>query len=74
MQVIFAAVDARVKNIAETYLIQHQNQKLVFDHLLKLVISSIQNEESFPSKELVSFTGALQTLVSQCMAKEEDQV
>ncbi|KAK9911964.1 hypothetical protein M0R45_035841 [Rubus argutus] len=73
-EVIFAVVDARVKNIAETYLLQHQSQKLAFDHLLKLVISSIQNEESFPSKELACFTGALQTLVSQCMAKEEDQI
>lgn len=74
MQVIYTAVDARVKNIAETYFLQHQNQKLVLDHLYKLLISSTQNEVKFPSKELVCFTGSLQTMVSQCMAKEEEQV
>ncbi|KAL6130268.1 hypothetical protein ACLB2K_068649 [Fragaria x ananassa] len=73
-EVIYTAVDARVKNIAETYFLQHQNQKLVLDHQYKLLISSTQNEVKFPSKELVCFTGSLQTMVSQCMAKEEEQI
>ncbi|PRQ56197.1 putative aminoacyltransferase, E1 ubiquitin-activating enzyme [Rosa chinensis] len=73
-EVIYAAVDARVKNIAETYFLQHQNQILVFDHLFKLLISSIQNEENIPSKVLLCFTGSLQTMFSQCMAKEEEQI
>lgn len=70
---IFAAVDTRVKNIAPTYFLQHVCERTLLDNLSKLQSSTIQNEETF-SRELAFLTGALQTLVGQGLAKEEEQV
>ncbi|KAK8470487.1 hypothetical protein PHAVU_004G156022 [Phaseolus vulgaris] len=72
-EVIFPALDIRVKNVAQTYSLEHQGESEIFEHLFELLNSSIHNVESFP-KELASCTGALQTSVSQHMAKEEEQV
>ncbi|XP_054820881.1 zinc finger protein BRUTUS-like isoform X2 [Prosopis cineraria] len=72
-EVIFPALDIRVKNVAQTYSLEHKGESNLFDHLFELLNSTIQNDESF-SKELASCTGALQTSVSQHMAKEEEQV
>jgi len=71
--VIFPALDIRVKNVAQTYSLEHQGESEIFEHLFKLLNSSVHNVESFP-RELASCTGALQTSVSQHMAKEEEQV
>lgn len=70
---IFPALDIRVKNVAQTYSLEHKGESNLFDHLFELLNSSINNDESFP-RELASCTGALQTSVSQHMAKEEEQV
>ncbi|KAK7358271.1 hypothetical protein VNO77_00197 [Canavalia gladiata] len=72
-EVIFPALDIRVKNVAQTYSLEHKGESNLFDHLFELLNSSIHNDESFP-RELASCTGALQTSVSQHMAKEEEQV
>ncbi|KAI4350930.1 hypothetical protein L6164_005333 [Bauhinia variegata] len=72
-EVIFPALDIRVKNVAQTYSLEHKGESNLFDHLFELLNSTTQNDESFP-KELASCTGALQTSVSQHMAKEEEQV
>lgn len=70
---IFPALDIRVKNVAQTYSLEHQGESDLFDHLFELLNSSVDNDENFP-RELASCTGALQTSVSQHMAKEEEQV
>ncbi|WJX54320.1 hypothetical protein P8452_40218 [Trifolium repens] len=72
-EVIFPALDRRVKNVAQTYSLEHKGESNLFDHLFELLNSSIKNDESFP-RELASCTGALQTSVSQHLAKEEEQV
>ncbi|KAL5726400.1 hypothetical protein ACHQM5_009446 [Ranunculus cassubicifolius] len=72
-EVIFPALDLRVKNVARTYSLEHQGESALFDQLFELLDSNIQNDESF-RRELASRTGALQTSVSQHMAKEEQQV
>ncbi|XP_073226109.1 zinc finger protein BRUTUS-like isoform X2 [Cicer arietinum] len=72
-EVIFPALDRRVKNVAQTYSLEHKSESNLFDHLFELLNSSIQNDESFP-REFASCTGALQTSVSQHLAKEEEQV
>ncbi|KAF7834606.1 zinc finger protein BRUTUS-like isoform X1 [Senna tora] len=72
-EVIFPALDIRVKNVAQTYSLEHKSESNLFDHLFELLNSTIQNDESF-SKELASCTGALHTSISQHMAKEEEQV
>ncbi|XWS50748.1 hypothetical protein CRYUN_Cryun12cG0113900 [Craigia yunnanensis] len=72
-EVIFSALDIRVKNVAKTYSLEHKGESNLFDHLFELLKSYMQDDESFP-RELASCTGALQTSISQHMAKEEEQV
>ncbi|XP_050237589.1 zinc finger protein BRUTUS [Mercurialis annua] len=73
-EVIFPALDIRVKNVARTYSLEHKGECCLFDQLFRLLDSYCkQNDESF-SKELASCTGALQTSLSQHLAKEEEQV
>ncbi|XP_061989050.1 zinc finger protein BRUTUS [Rosa rugosa] len=72
-EVIFPALDIRVKNVAQTYSLEHKGETNLFDHLFELLSSNAQSDESF-TRELASCTGALQTSVSQHMAKEEEQV
>lgn len=72
-EVIFPALDIRVKNVARTYSLEHEGESVIFDQLFTLLDSNMQNEESF-RRELASCTGALQTSISQHMSKEEEQV
>ncbi|KAF8399097.1 hypothetical protein HHK36_014963 [Tetracentron sinense] len=72
-EVIFPALDLRVKNVARTYSLEHKGESDLFDQLFKLLNSDVQNDESF-RRELASCTRALQTSVSQHMSKEEKQV
>ncbi|GAY47569.1 hypothetical protein CUMW_105410 [Citrus unshiu] len=72
-EVIFPALDIRVKNIARTYSLEHEGESVLFDQLFELLNSSMRNEESY-RRELASCTGALQTSISQHMSKEEEQV
>ena len=72
-QVIFPALDIRVKNVARTYSLEHEGESYLFDKLFELVETKVQNEESY-KRELASRTGALQTSISQHMSKEEEQV
>ncbi|KAM1737694.1 hypothetical protein ACFX13_016123 [Malus domestica] len=72
-EVIFPALDIRVKNVAQTYSLEHEGETNLFYHLFELLSSNAKNDENFP-RELASCTGALQTSISQHMAKEEEQV
>ncbi|KAJ8548283.1 hypothetical protein K7X08_030752 [Anisodus acutangulus] len=72
-EVIFPALDIRVKNVARTYSLEHEGEGVLFDHLFALLDSDTQSEESY-RRELASCTGALQTSISQHMSKEEEQV
>ncbi|KAF8390107.1 hypothetical protein HHK36_024629 [Tetracentron sinense] len=72
-EVIFPALDIRVKNVARTYSLEHEGESDLFDQLFELLNSNMQNDERF-RRELASCTGALQTSVSQHMSKEEEQV
>ncbi|KAK4423546.1 Zinc finger protein BRUTUS [Sesamum alatum] len=72
-EVIFPALDIRVKNVARTYSLEHEGESLLFDQLFSLLDNDMRNEESY-KRELASCTGALQTSISQHMSKEEEQV
>ncbi|KAG2709385.1 hypothetical protein I3760_05G235900 [Carya illinoinensis] len=72
-EVIFPALDIRVKNIARTYSLEHEGESILFDQLFELLMSNLQNEENY-RRELACCTGALQTSISQHMSKEEEQV
>lgn len=72
-EVIFPALDIRVKNVAQTYSLEHEGESVLFDQLFTLLGSDMKNEESY-KRELASCTGALQTSINQHMSKEEEQV
>ncbi|XP_010544003.1 PREDICTED: uncharacterized protein LOC104816755 [Tarenaya hassleriana] len=72
-EVIFPALDMRVKNVARTYSLEHEGESVLFDHLFELLNSNMQNEESY-RRELASRMGALHTSISQHLSKEEEQV
>ncbi|PON78658.1 hemerythrin-like [Parasponia andersonii] len=72
-EVIFPALDIRVKNVARTYSLEHKGESVLFDQLFELLNSDMKNEESY-WRALASCTAALQTSISQHMSKEEDQV
>ncbi|XWS68841.1 hypothetical protein CRYUN_Cryun04dG0127500 [Craigia yunnanensis] len=72
-EVIFPALDIRVKNVASTYSLEHEGESVLFDQLFALLNSDMQNEESY-RRQLASCTGALQTSITQHMSKEEEQV
>lgn len=73
IQVIFPALDVRVKNVARTYSLEHEGESALFDHLCLLLNSHHPYSETY-RRELASCTKALQTSVSQHMMKEEKQV
>ncbi|KAK6931529.1 RCHY1, zinc-ribbon [Dillenia turbinata] len=72
-EVIFPALDLRVKNVARTYSLEHKGESDLFDQLFQLLNSSMHTEEKY-RRELASCTGALQTSICQHMSKEEEQV
>ncbi|CAI9113543.1 OLC1v1014162C2 [Oldenlandia corymbosa var. corymbosa] len=72
-EVIFPALDIRVKNVAQTYSLEHIGESDLFDHLFELLNSNEQRDENF-ARKLASCTGALQTSISQHLSKEEEQV
>lgn len=73
LQVIFPALDVRVKNVAATYSLEHEGESNLFNQLFELLNSYMQNDETFP-KELASCTRALQISINQHWTKEEEQV
>lgn len=73
LQVIFPALDIRVKNVAGTYSLEHKGENDLFSQLFALLQLDIQNDDSL-RRELASCTGAIQTCLSQHMSKEEEQV
>ncbi|KAK9705201.1 hypothetical protein RND81_07G040400 [Saponaria officinalis] len=72
-EVIFPALDIRVKNVARTYSLEHEGESVLFNELFELLTREVHNDESY-RRELASRTGALQTSISQHMSKEEEQV
>ncbi|KAJ8630700.1 hypothetical protein MRB53_024023 [Persea americana] len=72
-EVIFPALDKRVKNVAKTYSLEHEGESILFDQLFKLLNSNLHNDDSL-RREIASCTGAIQTSLGQHMSKEEEQV
>ncbi|XP_078164190.1 zinc finger protein BRUTUS-like isoform X1 [Carex rostrata] len=71
--VIFRALDLRVKNVAQTYYLEHAGEKGLFKHLFELLQQDLNNDSCLRRK-LASCTGAIQTSLTQHMSKEEEQV
>ncbi|KAJ7531954.1 hypothetical protein O6H91_14G066700 [Diphasiastrum complanatum] len=76
-EVIFPALDRRVKNVAHTYSLEHKVESNLFDQMFQLLNNAL-DEKSNPSielrRELVCCTEAIQTTLCQHLSKEEEQV
>lgn len=75
-EVIFPALDSRIKNVAPTYTLEHKDENDIFN-LLSGLLSSVQKENNLSksvSRQLISCTEAIQTSLGQHMSKEEEQV
>ena len=73
LQVIFPALDIRVKNVARTYSLEHKGESDLFEVLFELLNSNVEDGDVF-RRELASCTGVIHTSLSQHMEKEEEQV
>lgn len=76
-EVIFPALDTRVKNIAQTYSLEHKEESDLFDQMLVLLNSALKEEGNASTKlrrELICCTEAIQTTLCKHMWKEEEQV
>lgn len=62
-----------MKNVAQTYSLEHAGEKDLFKHLFELLQQDLNNDSSLRRK-LASCTGAIQTSLTQHMSKEEEQV
>eukprot|EP00250_Pteridium_aquilinum_P019141 c24314_g1_i1 orf=828-4589(+) len=77
-EVIFPALDSRVKNVAPTYSMEHKDENYLFDVLSELLNSAQKEDDASLSKrlrrELICCTEAIQTSLCHHMSKEEEQV
>ncbi|MCO5569693.1 hypothetical protein L7F22_023409 [Adiantum nelumboides] len=76
-EVIFPALDRRIKNIALTYSLEHKNEDELFD-LMSQLLSSAKKESNSSlykklKRELLCCTEAIQTSLCKHMSKEEKQ-
>jgi zinc finger protein-like protein len=62
-----------VKNVAQTYSLEHVGEKDLLKHLFELLQQDLKNDRGL-RRELASCTGAIQTSLTQHMSKEEEQV
>ncbi|GLJ10012.1 hypothetical protein SUGI_0120100 [Cryptomeria japonica] len=76
-EVIFPALDSRVKNVARTYSLEHKGESDLFDQVFELLNSALKDNHNGSLKlrrELVCCTEAIQTSLCQHMSKEAEQV
>ncbi|KAH9327072.1 hypothetical protein KI387_007250, partial [Taxus chinensis] len=76
-EVIFPALDIRVKNIALTYSLEHIGENDLFDHVFGVINSAMEHDNNGSlelCRELVCCTEAIQISLCQHMSKEEEQV
>lgn len=76
-EVIFPALDMRVKNVAHAYCLEHKGESDLFDQVFELLNSALKDSDHGSVKlrrELVCCTEAIQTSLCQHMSKEEEQV
>ncbi|XP_057812774.2 zinc finger protein BRUTUS isoform X2 [Cryptomeria japonica] len=76
-EVIFPALDTRVKNVALTYSLEHIGENDLFDHVFGLLNSALEHDNNGLlelRRELVSCTEAIRISLRQHMSKEEEQI
>ncbi|CAI5481068.1 unnamed protein product [Closterium sp. Yama58-4] len=75
-EVVFPALDSRVKNVAHAYTLEHKVESDLFDQLSDLVSNLRRDETTERSlfSQLICCTEALLTVLVQHLSKEEEQV
>lgn len=76
-EVIFPALDSRVKNVAQTYSLEHKEEGHLFSQLAELLNLAMRDNQGPSAKlrrKLICCTEAIQTTLCQHMSKEEEQV
>ncbi|MCO5569786.1 hypothetical protein L7F22_023501 [Adiantum nelumboides] len=76
-EVIFPALDSRVKNVAKTYSLEHKEESDMFNQVLELLNIALKEKANTSTKlrrELICRTEAIQTTLCKHMSKEEEQV
>ncbi|CAM6094029.1 unnamed protein product [Calypogeia fissa] len=76
-EVIFPALDLRVKNVAHAYSLEHKVESDLFDQMFLLLTAALKEKGSAPMelrRELICCTEAIQTTLCQHFSKEEEQV
>ncbi|XP_077210155.1 zinc finger protein BRUTUS-like At1g18910 [Tasmannia lanceolata] len=75
-EVIFRALDVRIKNIACTYCLEHSTINDLFDSVFCWLDALLEDDgnSSKPVQELAFCTGTIETSICQHMLKEEEQV
>lgn len=76
LQVIFLALDVLVKNVVNSYLLEHKSIDDLFDSIFHClgVLNKEDKDISKPFQELVFCIGTIHTTICQHMLKEEEQV
>ncbi|XP_074343999.1 zinc finger protein BRUTUS-like At1g74770 [Apium graveolens] len=76
-EVIFMALDKLVKNVVNTYSLEHASIDDLFGsvfHCLDVSMNDSHEDSSSPFQELVFRIGTIQTTIFQHMLKEEEQI
>jgi len=74
--VVFPALDARVKNVATAYTLEHQIESNLFDELsgMLALLGERDSLDASSSRSLAGCSEALSTVLAQHLAKEEEHV
>ena len=76
LQVVFPALDSRVKNVANAYTLEHQVESDLFIQMSDLVatLRAAKEWDADLFGQLICCTEALLTILVQHLAKEEEHV
>ncbi|XP_016511441.2 zinc finger protein BRUTUS-like At1g74770 isoform X1 [Nicotiana tabacum] len=75
-EVVFLALDAQVKNVVFTYSLEHKSIDDLFHSIFECFDRLRKEKEDFANlfNELTCYIGTIETIISQHMLKEEEQV
>uniref|UniRef100_M1B0F7 Zinc finger protein n=1 Tax=Solanum tuberosum TaxID=4113 RepID=M1B0F7_SOLTU len=75
-EVVFLALDAQVKNVVYTYSLEHKSIDDLFISIFKCIDCLQKETEEFAKlfNGLTCYIGTIETIISQHMLKEEEQI
>ncbi|XP_010318962.1 zinc finger protein BRUTUS-like At1g74770 isoform X1 [Solanum lycopersicum] len=75
-EVVFLALDAQVKNVVYTYSLEHKSIDDLFVSIFKCIDCLQKETEEFAKlfNGLTCYIGTIETIISQHMLKEEEQI